>query len=286
MNNTVKGITKYLWFLREKFYFLNFPILCKLPYGSLILAYGDEMGLKFFIRKPFEENEWHFIDRFLKTGMTFVDIGANQGFYTLLAAKKVSTLGRVFAFEPQPSELKKLKKNIFINLLKNIIVEPLALGRAEGSTNMHVCLDGQASFSSLQAPSESVKARTKIIKVPITTLDKYIQKNGISSIDFVKIDVEGGELDVLKGGTNMLKTLRPILMCECNNIRTLQWGYPVTQLYQFLEDHNYSWFQVMANGFLKKLVLQGEDYSDMGNLIALPNDKINSVANFLEEHGE
>ncbi len=274
INPFLKKIVQTVWFLRGKVSFLNFPLPCILPFGSWYLAYGDGMGLMFFFHRPFEENEWRYVREFLKPDMTFVDIGANQGFYTLLAAKQVGPNGRVFSFEPVPSQTKKLKRNIKINRFHNVTVEPKALGFKEGFADMYVCLDGDEALSSLRSPSEDVTSTKKMVKVPVTTLDNYVKKYNIPSIDFIKIDVEGGELHVLKGAINTLKNFRPILMCEVQDERTRQWGYPASKIYTFLEDYNYSWFSVSENGTLKPSLATDKHEIKGENLIAVPNEKI------------
>lgn len=269
----IKKIGRFLWYGRSRFSFLDFPLPCRLPYGSWFLARGDEAGLVTFFKIPYEENEWRFVAQFLKPEMTFFDIGANQGFYTLLAAKYVGLKGKVFAFEPVPREFRNLNWNILINRFQNIKAEPVALGVQEGFTDMFVCLDGKGAYSSLQPPSEKVRAKRKLIKVPITTLDEYVQGNNISSIDFIKIDVEGGELSVLKGGINVLSKLRPVLMCEVSDKRTQQWGYSSSEIGCFVKKYKYQWFQVTPQVLLRFF---NEKINFDGNLIAIPEEKINN----------
>lgn len=279
MNQTFKKIIQYIWFLRGRFPFLNFPLPCFLPFGSLYFAYGDGMGLIFFFKRPYEENEWRFVYKFLKPGMTFFDVGANQGFYTLLAAKQVGQNGKVFSFEPVPSQIKKLKRNIKINRFHNVVTEPLALGSEMGFVNMYVCLSGDEALSSLRPPSEDINSRKKIIQVSVSTIDNYIRKNNISSVDFVKIDVEGGELNVLRGAVNTIKNFRPIFLCEVQDKRTLQWGYSASEICKFLEDYDYSWFFVGKNGELESSVFTDKHKIKGENLIAIPIEKVDGVVN-------
>lgn len=209
MNQNLKKVVQYIWFLRSRFPILNFPLPCFLPFGSLYLAYGDGMGLMFFFRRPFEEKEWRFIYKYLKQGMTVLDVGANQGFYTLLAAKKVGPSGKVFSFEPVPSQNKKLERNIKINRFHNVKIESLAIGSEKGYAKMYVCLDGDEALSSLRLPAEDIKAQKKIIQVPVTTIDDYVEKMYIKSINFVKIDVEGGRIECVKRGNKCNKKFPP-----------------------------------------------------------------------------
>lgn len=269
----LKQIGRLLWYSRSHLSFLDFPIPCRLPYGSWFLARGDESGLIAFLRLPYEKKERQFVQKFLKPGMVFFDIGANQGFYTLLAAKKVGPQGKIFAFEPVPREFRNLKWNIFINGLKNVKVEARALGCQDGFTNMFYCLNGKGSYSSLQPPSEKIKARRKVIKVPITSLDRYVQHNNVLSIDFIKIDTEGGELNVLKGGINVLSKLRPVLMCEVSDKRTKQWGYSASEICDFVKKYKYQWFEFAFKGSLRPL--SNKAIFDE-NLVAIPEEKIKS----------
>ncbi len=276
MNYCFKKIINYLWRLRYKIG-LDFPLPCFLSYGSLYLAYGDGMGLMFFFRRPYEENEWRFVSNFLKPGMVFFDIGANQGFYTLLAAKMVGPSGKVFSFEPVPSQLKKLKRNIKINRFGNIITEQSAVSYESGFSNINICLNGDEAMSSLREPYKDASLKRKVIQVPLYSIDDYVRKFNIKSIDFIKIDVEGGELDVLKGAINIIKNIRPVFMCEVQDIRTNQWGYRASKIYEFLEGYGYSWFSPNQNGFIEPVRSKEEYEVKKAGLVAIPIEKIDHV---------
>ena len=171
MNSAFKKVVQNIWGVREKIPFLNFPLPCFLVHKILYLAYGDGMGLMLFFKRPYEENEREFVYKFLKPGMTFFDIGANQGIYTLLAGKQVGKNGKVFSFEPVPSQLKKLKRNLKINRIYNTTAESLAVGAENGKVNMYVCLNGDEALSSLRLPTEDINSKKNVILVPITTVD-------------------------------------------------------------------------------------------------------------------
>ncbi len=268
-----------LWFLRSRFFLLNFPFPCRLPYGGWWLAYGDVMGLSVFSTR-YEEGEWRFVSRLLRPGMTVFDVGANQGFYTMLAAQRVGPQGKVIAFEPVPDEFRKLRRNAQVNQARNATLEPLALGSREGFADMFMCLDGCGSFSSLRPPAEDVKARTGLIRVPITTLDTYVRDKDIRSIDFIKIDAEGGELDVMKGGRHVLNVLRPALMCEMEDRRTKQWSYGAGEIYELLQGHGYELFSAKTDG----TILPTGPKQEYGyeNVIAVPRERLNEIQNLLD----
>jgi FkbM family methyltransferase len=274
-------------FDHRKIPFINFAIPCPLPYGFWFICYRDHMGMNILLDRlgilRYEENCRNFIQKFLKPGMIFFDIGANQGFYTILAAKIVGLGGKVFAFEPAPAELRKLKLNIYLNRLKNVIIQPLALASYDGVGNMYFCLGGKGSLSSLRPPAEDVNARTKIIKVRVTTLDSYVQRNSISKIDFIKIDAEGAELDILKGSLKVLRDLRPIIMCEVADIRTKQFGYKASEICYFLEKFEYSCFQISSDGKLLTHKIKIEYYPDWENLIFVPIEKLDEFKDLIME---
>lgn len=249
----LKRAGEQLWYARSRFPWLNFPVPCHLPYGGWFLAYGDEMGARVFgyrlSRHPYEEGPWKFLSRRLRQGMVFFDIGANQGFYTVLAAKRVGTEGKVYAFEPAPTERRKLETVLSINGCDNVKIEPIAIGNVEGTSEFHLCLGHQGSFSSVRKPASDVVARQVIITVPAATLDGYVERNQIW-VDFFKMDVEGGELAVLQGAEKILERQRPTIMCEVEQRRTRQWGYEISSLRGFLQERGYECFTVSPVGDL------------------------------------
>lgn len=131
----------------------------------------------------------------IKLGMTVFDIGANIGYFTLLMARLVSNAGQVYVFEPNPDMLNELIKNIKINPELSdgrIIIQKEALGNANGQKTFYCPIEGHQGVGGLKnterAPLE------KIITVKVNTLDDYIERNDIKKIDFIKMDIEGGEL--------------------------------------------------------------------------------------------
>jgi len=235
-------------------------------------------------RHPYEEGQWRFIARFLKPGMNFFDIGANQGFYTLLAAKQVGPQGRVFAFEPAPNECEKLKSNLSVNRFSNVVVEQAAVGSCDGYTEFWACLDGQGSFSSCRPPGENLcKARTEVIRVPLIALDRYVRENQVTALDFIKIDVEGGERDVINGASNSLASLRPVLMCELTDIATRSWGYCAAEIYQLLVNYDYHCYRTTPEGMLKFAEVKEKYDPDWENLIAVPEEKRDRLSPLIRE---
>lgn len=147
----------------------------------------------------------------LKAGDTAIDIGAHKGAYSYWMARSVGKQGRCFAFEPQPElydYLKKITRKMGLNQIK---VELTALSDKSGPAVLHLPDDHRTSpGASLEAKSTMLRE----IEVTTSTIDKYFREMEIAP-RLIKIDVEGHELAVLKGGEEMLKNHRPAVMVEC-----------------------------------------------------------------------
>jgi FkbM family methyltransferase len=266
-----------IWWLR-KHLAPDLPLLSKTRWGSSWLAYNDFLGAHTFCGTGFEDNEQLFLLSYLQKGMTVIDIGAHHGFYTLLASTKVGSQGQVIAFEPSPRELAKLKTHLSLNKCQNVQVVEVALGAEEGKVNMFVCTE-HSGLNSLRLPNADTKATE--VEIKQIKLDDYLAEKQINHVDFVKMDVEGGELSVLKGAENiLLNKLRPLILYEIQDIRTTPWGYKAVELYQFLKDHDYKSYHVTSNGRLLPCA-DKKEFDD--NLIAVPEEKIPLIEKFIDK---
>ena len=148
--------------------------------------------------------ETKLVKSILKPGDTVIDIGAYvDGWYTLLAAKIVGQTGKVYSFEPVPKFYKRLKDNIALNNFTNIMAENVALDNKNGTKTFYQS-DGNSSFFKTHVQKEGSK-RIHQIKVKTLKLDSYLRFKKINKVDFIKIDVEGAELEVLRGAKSLLK---------------------------------------------------------------------------------
>jgi FkbM family methyltransferase len=150
------------------------------------------------------------LKQWLKAGDTFWDIGANWGFISLPAAQIVGTSGQVFAVEPSPSNLAWLKRHIILNQCENIltVVEAAVCEQNGGSVSFSLLNDGLSPSNSLMfsgSVNEDCPQVSQEISVPAISLDSLLAEQG-KSPKLVKIDVEGAELKVLKGATQLLNS--------------------------------------------------------------------------------
>ncbi|MDW8029608.1 MAG: FkbM family methyltransferase [Armatimonadota bacterium] len=176
----------------------------------------------------------------LQEGMFVFDIGANVGFYTLLAASRIGCKGRVYAFEPIPSIFERLKENIALNDMHNIIPIPVAISDRTGIARMAVA--GMASSLFYRAIHAS-----GFIDVTTETLDKFVECEGIKRLDVIKIDVEGAELKVIYGSDQTIRRFKPIMMIEINPPALKSAGATPEEVFSVIISYGYDAY-VVRNG--------------------------------------
>ena len=182
----------------------------------------------------------------VKKGHTVFDIGANVGNFTILFSNIVGQKGKVFSFEAVPKTFEDLSKNVESLKTKNIILENLAVGDKQGNFNIYTPGNdsGQSSLK-IQNIGSWKDCDIRKVTCSMVTLDKYIKKNDIERLDFMKCDIEGAELLALKGMTKILKKHRPKLLFEVNDKWTKSFGYTSHDLIIFLKEVGYkSFFKV------------------------------------------
>ncbi len=139
-----------------------------------------------------EEAELEVFANAVKSAQVFVDIGANVGIYTLFAAQSMPPGGRIIAFEPAPDTAQKLRTNIGLNGLTLVTVVQKAVAEEPGRLRLHVVAENNVGQHSLSDELGS-KGPGRGHDVDVTTLQAALEREGVSSIDVLKIDVEGFE---------------------------------------------------------------------------------------------
>jgi len=147
----------------------------------------------------------------LRPGDVFFDIGANVGFFSLIAARCVGSEGRVFAFEPVPDIAAQLVTNAGLNGFTNITVLPFAIADRDGSMNLQTTRHpGGATLEGFGTPGD----RTGVITVTGRSLDSLVSEGAIPPPNVIKVDVEGAESAVLRGATALLSSAHPAVVYE------------------------------------------------------------------------
>lgn len=263
---------------RKLFPAVPFPV--RLPFGAWFMGRNDYLGSTLTF-DGFEPHERAFVQRFLQPGMTVLDIGAHHGVYTLLASKLVGATGRVFAFEPSPRERNALRLNLFLNRCKNVSPQPLALGNDETQANLYVISDQQTGFNSLRPPS--IPDPTTQVEVRVARLDDWLREAKVDGVDFIKLDVEGGELAVLQGGANFLERRpRPVVLAELDDARCKAWGHTAQDVAVQLYNLGFQWFTLLESGMLEKMPANVNRYE--GNFVAVPEERMDQLSG-ITTHG-
>lgn len=256
-------------------WFSKIPLPMRLPTGEWWLAENDLLSGAILYYEGYEKAECAFAERFLKPGMTVLDIGAHKGLHTLLFSRKVGRKGRVLAFEPSPRERRKLKHHLLLNRCRNTTVFECALGEMEAHATLYL-VNGQDTWcNSLRPPDTS--SPTVPVSVRVQRLDGVLRQSDIDRVDFVKLDVEGGELAVLKGAQALLcRRPRPLIFCEVLERRSRPWGYRASEILEYLELQDFKWFGIESGGRLVA-VDSGRSVTD-GNFVAVPRESLSGVS--------
>ena len=188
------------------------------------LRVGDQISEILFTQGVYEPQLTSILMPLVKPGMTIFDIGANIGYYSILMAEKVGPRGSVHCFEINDNILKLLEGNIKLSGAGNIRVVRQAVSDKNGRETFYVPSLGDEGEGSLR-PSGRYKAEGTM-EVETTTLDSFIEKNGIPKVDLIKIDVEGGEFLAFEGAKKLLSSKdRPIIMFEALDTACANFGH-------------------------------------------------------------
>lgn len=206
------------------------------------LYFDSKLSQILYFYPEFESQELRFLNTFLKPGDIFVDVGANIGLYTLIAASLVGLGGVVYAFEPCSKTFQRLVNNVHLNNLNNVFCHQIALSDKTSNVDMVVSLDGFDAWNSFAQPvmGKSFASET----VTSITWDGFIQEHKIAErVTLMKIDVEGWETKVLAGGREFFsRTDAPALQVEFTEQACQSAGSSCEELYHQLEELGYQMF--------------------------------------------
>ena len=242
--------------------------------SEVTIAAGVAKGLKMVLDLQSEKDYWlgtyesdlgAAVRKLIQSGDVVYDVGANVGYVSLLSARLSGESGKIFAFEPLPANVNRLRKNVLINALESRIivthaavidtVQPVtflthpsgAMGKALGSAGRDEQYNGR-------------------ITVPGLALDAFVYDENHPTPDIIKMDIEGGEGRALAGMPRILAEKRPILLIELHGEKAAR------QVWNHLRQHNFSVHQ-MKRGYPKVTSISARDWK--AYIIAVPEQQIN-----------
>lgn len=221
---------------------LGRPVVVRLKDGSRLLVDGtSQTGRIAFATGSYEPRTTALIRASVRPGDTVVDVGANIGYFSIVAARAVGAAGRVLAFEPVPAVRHALMENLGLNGVGAVEVRDEALSRQSGEVSFFVGPAQDTGLGSLRALQHGTQ-----IRVQQRRFDDIFDRQ--SRVALVKIDVEGGELGVLQGMEECLRRDRPEIVLEVTDEFLRALGASAEQLHRFLSDLGYYMWMIPEEG--------------------------------------
>jgi len=189
------------------------------------------------------------MERVLRPGDSFIDVGANVGYVSAIALSRVGRNGQVHAFEPVPQYADRLRQVQQDNPRYNLQVNPVALADQPGTATICITNLPNIGWNTMVPQFMGRKTVQAEVEVPVTTLDRYLETNPVPNLRLIKIDTEGYEFPVLKGIQQTLKTLAPspILVVEVAPAAYPNLGTSLGELADFMDSLGYrAWDMAIA----------------------------------------
>jgi len=262
--------SKLLEFIARRFQ-TSFSRRSRLPWGDTIhIVYPDTVSLDISRFGFYEEGLTRMVLDYLKPGMTFLDIGAHIGYYTMLAAWLVGDNGQVHSFEPTPGTFTLLQSNA--GNKANVILNPVAVSSESGNISFNDYGRGSMGANSrftARVDAKSLKSIQPVnYQVPATTVDEYVESNGLTP-NFVKIDAESSAHKILRGMQATLSSHRPAVSVEVGDM-DIEGVPPSRELIEFLSNQGYRAYDFGSGGIVRHQLRNRYEYS---NILFLPGSQ-------------
>ena len=219
--------------------------------------------------------------KLIKKINVFYDIGANIGYYSLLAEIENKNI-KVIGFEPANGPLFYFRENIKINKFKNIRVESLALSDKEGEITFYEIRNKKYTYLEHNLAGEGnsgskTSGRNFVpISVKTTTLDKYVENAKEANIDLIKMDTEGTEHFILENSDNVLKLMKPIIICE-TLFNTIE-----LELEKLMISYGYEFYNHTEMGLKKVNTIVREEDNGVSNCFFVHPTKFDLIKEFVK----
>jgi FkbM family methyltransferase len=224
------------------------PVATRLVDGSQVTCRLDEhIQRHMYFFGAYEPIEAYLFRALLGPGMTVIDLGANVGQYTLLAARAVGATGRVHALEPIPANFDLLAAHVRANGFADRVVLDRSAAWSHPDT-LTLYLDRQDAADNKTDYTVGVRDDpADVLRVAAVSVDDYLAAAGETRADLVKLDIEGAELFALRGMAKLLAAHRPVLLLEVNRPNCEAAGYAPEAIADFLRGHGYRFWEIRGS---------------------------------------
>ncbi|UKT64383.1 FkbM family methyltransferase [Pedobacter mucosus] len=201
--------------------------------------------------------------KLIKQGDIVLDIGANIGFHSLYFAELAGVNGLVLAFEPIEVNFSALQQNTTLNNFRQITIVNKALGNENSQMNIHI-----DNYTQNPGAFNLMEAGIKNTIVECIRGDDYLIANHIQKIDFIKVDVEGFELEVIKGLSESIQKFKPIIVFEYDQDYQSKLNINPKEIFNLLTDFSYQFFVI--DGYGNKKTFNTSDNIMGSEILAIP----------------
>jgi len=256
-------------------------------YWTHVIPFMDPIRGAFdFELYGWDVRELRFLRRFLRPGMTFFDLGAHDGLYSILAARCLGGSGSVRAFEPAPGPGRRLGWHRRMNRAAGLEIHRAAVGASQGPGDLYVPVRGIDTIGSLRAPGVG-DGSTRKLTVEMVTLDGFMASHPVRPPDLIKLDVEGAETAVLEGSVVLLERHQPIWLFEALDATSAAWGTSGRALVERFIALGHVIFEFEADGRLRPHAVRAHYPLDSNcNLLAVPPGRLPGIATLITGPGQ
>jgi FkbM family methyltransferase len=174
-------------------------------YGRFLVDPVSQFGNALTSRAGYEPEMRRTLELFARPGSVFLDVGANEGFFSVLASRLVGARGRVIAVEPQERLEAVIRRNLELNACSNVELFSCAIADRRGAAELHLSPDTNTGSTALY---RSTRYRLPRTSVSVTTLDDLLDQAGAEAVDLVKMDIEGSEYEAILGSPSVFESGR------------------------------------------------------------------------------
>jgi FkbM family methyltransferase len=225
--------------------------------------------------RRYESEEINAVLRLGKACGVFFDIGANVGFYSIALGQRFPD-ARIIAFEPIPATFQELQRNLVLNGISN--VTPVNMGLSDQASEAPFYFDPTVSGAASAAPLGPEFSVTQTLNCAVESLDEFVDRSKILP-DFIKCDVEGGELAVFRGAARMFERCKPMVFTEMLRKWAARFGYHPNEIIRFFQNFGYECF-VLSRGQLQSFSEMTEETVET-NFFFLHSQRHIEIARFL-----